>query len=123
MKMANVFSFREIHCITFGNNRLNQMDVQYLLGFFFMYKFNHKLESSDNGTNIFILFLSKYVYLLGCEPLSTPMNGDLSQTGRQLGDTATVTCDRGYELTGSGFRTCHASGWDGTAADCVPACK
>ena len=52
-----------------------------------------------------------------------PMYGDLSLTGRQLGDTATVTCDRGYEITGSSVRTCLVSGWNGTAADCVPVSK
>ena len=51
------------------------------------------------------------------------MYGNLNLTGQQLGDTATVTCDRGYELTGPGFWTCLESGWDGTAADCVPVSK
>ena len=51
------------------------------------------------------------------------MHGDLSQTGRQLGDTATVTCDLGFVLNGAAVRTCLASGWHGTAADCAPVCK
>ena len=61
--------------------------------------------------------------ILACPSLKEPVHGDLSINGLGVGDTANVTCDTGYELTGTAVRTCSASGWNGTAANCVPVCK
>ena len=47
-------------------------------------------------------------------------NGVVSVTGQRSGDTATYTCDSGYELVGSATRTCQADGsWTGSAPTCV----
>ena len=58
-----------------------------------------------------------------CQVLTDPANGMVSVTGQRSGDTATYTCDSGYELdltSGSGVRTCQADGmWSGSAPACV----
>ena len=58
-----------------------------------------------------------------CPSLSPPMNGDLSVTGFSIDDKATVSCDVGFVITGTAERSCTSSGWDGSAADCVPVCR
>ena len=42
----------------------------------------------------------------GCPVLSSIPFGSVSQTGREIGDTATYTCNTGYELVGPPTRTC-----------------
>ena len=43
----------------------------------------------------------------------------ISCTGNEVGDTCTVSCDDGYELSGSETRTCQGDGtWSGTDATC-----
>ena len=47
------------------------------------------------------------------------LNGAISTTGAGVGDTATYTCDDGYELIGSDTRTCQSNGeWSGSAPTC-----
>ena len=58
-----------------------------------------------------------------CPSLSPPLHGDLSVTGLSINDKATIFCDVGYVVTGSAERSCTSSGWDGSAADCVPVCR
>ena len=62
--------------------------------------------------------------LVTCSMLTGPTNGMISCS---LGDdgvpnpeeTCTVTCDDGYELTGSDTRTCQNDGsWSGSDAIC-----
>ena len=54
-----------------------------------------------------------------CDALSDPDNGDVSVTGTGVGDTATYTCDAGYELIGSSTRTCQSNGeWSGSPPTC-----
>ena len=60
------------------------------------------------------------MYISACPSLSPPLNGDLSVTGLSVGHLATVTCDVGFSITGPAARSCTSSGWDGSAADCVP---
>ena len=55
--------------------------------------------------------------------LLTPIYGDLSVDGFDVGSKAIVTCDKGFVVNGSSVRHCTLSGWDGTEADCVPVCK
>ena len=44
----------------------------------------------------------------------------ISCTGNGLGDTCTVTCDDGFDLSGSETRTCQDDGsWSGTEAVCA----
>ena len=58
-----------------------------------------------------------------CPPLTAPTNGDLIGSGNLVGDSITVSCDRGYEVSGSATRICEADGsWNGTAFDCVEIC-
>jgi hypothetical protein len=38
--------------------------------------------------------------------LSDVANGNVTVSGQRIGDTATYTCDDGFELTGSGDRSC-----------------
>ena len=59
-----------------------------------------------------------------CPVLPSPDNGMLTFANQRLsGDTATYTCDSGYELdltSGSEVRTCLADGtWSGSAPACV----
>ncbi|XP_053398307.1 CUB and sushi domain-containing protein 1-like [Mercenaria mercenaria] len=53
-----------------------------------------------------------------------PSNGGASTvSGTTLGETATVTCDSGYDLTGSSTLTCTDSGWDGTPICVIQVCE
>ena len=52
-----------------------------------------------------------------------PDNGQIVYTGHMIDDTANVTCDRGYTLTGVGFWSCLVTGWEGTDGQCDPVCK
>ena len=57
-----------------------------------------------------------------CQNLLAPANGMVSVTGLMSGDTATYTCDSGYELVGDTTRTCDlesAGMWSGSAPACV----
>ena len=60
-----------------------------------------------------------------CDNLSTPANGEITScsSGREgvgyEGDTCNFTCNTGYELTGSGTRTCQSNGsWSGSDDVC-----
>ena len=55
-----------------------------------------------------------------CGALDAPMNGSVSHSGVEVGDTASFACDAGYELVGSATRTCAAGGvWDGASPSCA----
>ena len=64
------------------------------------------------------------VYLLltvvNCGTLSNPANGQVNHTaGTTLGQTATYSCNTGYNLVGDNTRTCQATGtWSGSAPTC-----
>ena len=58
--------------------------------------------------------------------LPSPINGEVSVNGQMIGDTATYTCDSGFEFLdrtpGSDVRTCQSDGtWSGDEQQC--ACK
>ena len=54
-----------------------------------------------------------------CPTLTAPDNGMIFCTGNEIGDTCTVSCDDGYESSGSETRTCQGDGtWSGTDATC-----
>ena len=67
----------------------------------------------------------EYMYLLftvvNCGILSNPANGQVNHTaGTTLGQTATYSCNTGYNLVGSSTHTCQSTGlWSGS----VPACQ
>ena len=59
------------------------------------------------------------VVAIQCDALSDPDNGAVSVTGTGVGDTATYTCDDGYELIGSSTRTCQSNGeWSESSPTC-----
>ena len=52
-------------------------------------------------------------------PSLTVEDGSVTVTGLTPGSRATYTCDIGFELVGTGFRTCLTSGvWSGTDPVC-----
>ena len=76
--------------------------------------------SSINYSNIHqydVYFLST---VADCGPLTNPANGQVSHTaGTTFGQTATYSCNTGYNLVGDSTRTCQATGvWSGSAPTC-----
>ena len=64
-----------------------------------------------------------YIFLLtvvDCGSLTDPDNGQVTLTaGTTLGQTATYSCNTGYNLVGDSTRTCQATGiWSGSAPTC-----
>ena len=57
---------------------------------------------------------------VGCSNLANPTNGQFSHTGgATFGQTATYSCNTGYNLVGDSTRTCQATGvWSGSASIC-----
>ena len=57
---------------------------------------------------------------MDCDALSDPANGQVSHTaGTTFGQTATYSCNTGYNLVGDSTRTCQATGaWSGSAPTC-----
>ena len=55
-----------------------------------------------------------------CEHLLDPVNGEVHQTGRYLGDRAIYTCGGGWEIVGPEERVCQA---DGLWSNNEPYCK
>ncbi|KAM3616945.1 uncharacterized protein V6R79_000095 [Siganus canaliculatus] len=57
--------------------------------------------------------------LKSCGSAGELLNGQLSYTGVEFGDTVTAVCDEGYHLVGQATRNCMVDGWDGR----VPVCE
>ena len=57
---------------------------------------------------------------MDCGTLSDPANGQVNHTsGTTLGQTATYSCNTGYNLVGNSTRTCQSTGnWFGRAPIC-----
>jgi len=56
---------------------------------------------------------------VNCGTLPNPANGQVNTTGTTLGQTATYSCNTGYNLIGGSTRTCQATGvWSGSAPTC-----
>ena len=55
-----------------------------------------------------------------CGNLTDPANGEVSHTaGTTFGETATYSCDTGYNPVGDSTSTCQADGeWSGSAPTC-----
>ena len=55
-----------------------------------------------------------------CGNLTDPANGSVTRTsGTTFGQTATYSCNTGYNLVGNSIRTCQATGnWSGGAPTC-----
>ena len=58
--------------------------------------------------------------VVDCGNLTDPANGEVNHTsGTTFGQTATYSCNTGYNLTGDSTRTCQATGeWSGSAPTC-----
>ena len=58
--------------------------------------------------------------VVDCSTLTSPANGQVSHTaGTTFGQTATYSCNTGYNLVGDSTRTCQATGeWSGSAPTC-----
>ena len=57
---------------------------------------------------------------MNCSTLSNQANGQVSHTaGTAFGQTATYSCDTGYNLVGDSTRMCQANGiWSGSEPTC-----
>ena len=69
----------------------------------------------DKCTSVFLLLIA-----VNCGSLSNPSNGRVSHTaGTTYQQTATYSCNTGYNLVGSSTRMCQATGvWSGSAPTC-----
>ena len=68
---------------------------------------------------IYFLQLFHLFVTVLCPDLDNPANGAVSQTRNSEGDTATYTCDSGYELVGHQVLNCQANGtWDNSPPIC-----
>ncbi|XP_078664783.1 sushi, von Willebrand factor type A, EGF and pentraxin domain-containing protein 1-like [Branchiostoma floridae x Branchiostoma belcheri] len=59
-----------------------------------------------------------------CSTLQAPPNSDMAVSGNTFGNTATTSCDPGYDLVnGDTVRSCQASGeWSGSSVLCQKTC-
>ena len=58
---------------------------------------------------------------MDCGSLTDPANAQVNYTaGTTFGQTATYSCDTGYNLVGNSTRNCQATGeWSGSAPTCL----
>ena len=57
--------------------------------------------------------------VISCGALANPVNGQVGHTGTTFGQTATYSCNTGYNLVGGSTRTCQATGvWSGSTPTC-----
>ena len=64
-------------------------------------------------------YVSFLLTAMNCDNLTDPTNGQVNHTaGTTLGQTATYSCNTGYNLVGGSIRTCQAMGWSGSAPTC-----
>ena len=61
------------------------------------------------------------ILTVDCGNLTDPANGKVDHSaGTTVGQTATYSCNTGYNLVGDSTRTCQASGnWSGSAHTCA----
>ena len=74
------------------------------------------VEETSNHTCIYIFF---FPIVVSCGTLANPANGQVGHTGSTFGQTATYSCNTGYNLVGGSTRTCQATGvWSGSPPIC-----
>ena len=57
--------------------------------------------------------------VVDCGNLTDPLNGQVNTSGTTFRQTATYSCNTGYNLVGDSTRTCQATGeWSGSAPSC-----
>ena len=61
-----------------------------------------------------------FLLTVDCGTLTDPNNGQVTHTaGTTVGQTATYSCNTGYNLVGDSTRTCQAAGnWSGSTPTC-----
>ena len=66
------------------------------------------------------LVFSSYIIIAAvCADLPDPANGNIKLTGTEFGDTASYSCDVGFQLVGPAERICLANGrWSGSLPVC-----
>ena len=69
--------------------------------------------------HLFIILFSSAV----CPDLEDPANGKVMMTGNSDGDTATYSCDPGYELVGTETVICYSDGQWRQWSDPPPVCQ
>ena len=76
------------------------------------------IMTSSRCSNLHNIFL--VLTAVDCGNLTDPVNGSVDDTaGTSLGQTATYSCDTGYNLVGDSTRTCQATGnWSGGTPTC-----
>ena len=64
---------------------------------------------------------SLLLIVVDCGTLTNPANGQVNHTAETtFGQTATYSCDPGYNLVGDSTRTCQADGiWSGSDPTCL----
>ena len=84
-------------------------NVQVVLGY--------QLES----TNLTYIIVYIHSTVVDCRTLNTTMNGQVSHpNGTTFGQTATYSCNTGYNLVGDSTRMCQADGiWSGNEPTCI----
>ena len=67
-----------------------------------------------------IIYIPLILTVVDCGNLTDPDNGSVNHTaGTTNGQTATYSCDTGYNLVGDSTHTCQTSGnWSGRAPTC-----
>ena len=58
-----------------------------------------------------------------CDPLTNPVNGQVTLTTRTAGSVATYNCEVGYNLVGNMTRTCQADTGGLDWSDSEPVCQ
>ena len=66
------------------------------------------------------LYIHVYTFFIAmdCDSLTDPANGQVSHSRTTLGQTATYSCNTGYNLMGDSTCMCQAMGWSGSAPTC-----
>ena len=73
--------------------------------------------TSSRCINLHVIFL--ILIVVDCGNLTDPANGRVTLTETTFGQTATYSCNTGYNLVGNSTRTCQATGeWSRSAPTC-----
>ena len=76
--------------------------------------------TQSGAVTVFDLLEDSFLTDMNCSTLTDPANGQVSHTaGTTFRQTATYSCDTGYNLVGDSTRICHDTGvWSGSAPTC-----
>ena len=75
-------------------------------------------------TCMFIMWvICMFFYIALCSSPSSPGNGRVTSTGNSVGNTATYSCNSGFELIGSRVATCRQAGNSASFSPAPPVCR